>query len=187
MDDFRICLFTHTSGETVMHIADVAALPAEQRAFFRSANQYSSIQCLVGGELREYMAFGPLDLLVGQLTPTAERVAAGLPALLRSGACDTITGTHWFFEPAPNEHVTVSLLATDHSPESHLSPLPYESPEAQQLYAFVARERDAMIKDGIRFGGYEPYVTPREALVGALQREARVGQQLLADFGRPLW
>jgi len=132
------------------------------------------------------MSFGPLDLIVPQLAATAARVAAGQPALLRTGALDTVTGTYWFFEPTADGRVSVSVLSTEHSPESHRTPVPYDSAPAQQLYAFVAREREAMTREGTEFAGYEPFITGRDGLVAALQREDRIGRVLLADFGRPV-
>jgi hypothetical protein len=181
VDDFRICLFPNVPGQAVVPIDEVAALPAEQRGDFDE--QYTAFHWVVADEKRQLASFGPLALLVPQLQPTAERVAAGKPALMRMGALDTPEGNYLYFEPAAGEQVKVSLLATLHFPESHLDPLPYESASAQQLYAFVERERESMTQAGTEFASCPPFTVERQALLAALEREARIGSQLLADLG----
>jgi hypothetical protein len=184
VDDFRICLFPNVPGKPVVPIEEVAALRAEERAAFDQ--QYTAFHWFVDGETREIMSFGPLDLIVPQLRPTAERIAVGLPALVRTGALDTPEGNYLSFDPAIDERVAVSFLATLHSPESHLNPLPCDSAQSRQLYAFVERERESMTQAGTDFAGYPPFTVGREALLAALEREARIGTQLLADLGRPV-
>jgi hypothetical protein len=186
MDDFRICLFSNVPGPRVVPIDEIAALPVEQRGPAQFDEQYTAFHWIVDGELREMMSFGPLDLIVPQLRPTSQRVAAGLPAMVRTGALDTPLGNFLHFAPGSDERVVVSLLATDHFPESHLNPLPYDGADAQRLYAFVEREREAMTESGTDFAGYPPFTVGRGALVAALEREAESGSLLLADLGRPV-
>jgi hypothetical protein len=183
VDDFQICLYPVKGGDPILSIAEIAALPREARGLSRFDYEYTEFRWTIDDVHREYGSFLPLYVIVWQLGPTGERVAAGQRALLRAGADDTIEGVYWLFEPAADERVSVFVLSTQDGPHSYLSPIPSDGAEAQQLYAFVERERSRLIRDGNASFEFEPFTVRRDALVAALERNDAIGRALLSELG----
>lgn len=126
---------------------------------------------------------GPLATLAAQLAAARVRLAAGRPALVRSGIVDQDPGLYLLFEPsAERGSVLLSMLAIPGI--GNRFPIPPESEDAAQLYRAVAARRDEYI--AIAQPWYDLCDIPFDAagLIAALDRDLAAARRLLASARR---
>jgi hypothetical protein len=147
----------------------------------------SSLRFEVDG--REYAAgewnLGPVSLLVDQIEVGVRRLERGEPAIVRSAVLDRTGVPFHLFEPK-GDHVLVSRFFLDHDPDiEDLSPVGDDSPDARELYAYVAAHRDELLRPEPAVARRKPVLVgvsvPTDQVVASLHEVVADGRRLLAS------
>lgn len=165
-----------------MGLADYRALADTERRALPDPATHVTLQIMIDGIERFHArGFGPLERLVAQLEPARHRLAAGAPALIRSGVLDVPDGQYVWLEPL-EAAVRVSMIAFDQLPESGWFP---DEKRAEGLYRFVTDHRDNLVEVArtTRPDLVEAAID-RARLDAALAREATEGALLERSVGR---
>lgn len=175
-DDFQIRLYRGPSFET-LGLAEYRALAdAERRALPDPALHVTLALTIDGAERFHARGFGPLERLVAQLAPARDRLAAGAPALIRSGVLDVPEGQYLLFEPIDTAAVRVSTILFDELPERGWFP---DEEHGDALYRFVAAQRDRVVGAAREvWPELAELAMDRARLAAALAREAAAAAEL---------
>jgi len=182
VDDLQLALFQE-AGADILSLASYLALSEAERVAADVSPSWSSISLLVACEEQwgPRVSFGALGVIVDQLPQARARLGAGDLAVIRSGVFDVANAVLLILQPTGDQVVaafgtTDDLLASGWLPHERFG---------DELYAFVAKNRQAML-DAMPAAGTDlsPQTLDRVMLTTALEREERLGKEVIALIGR---
>jgi hypothetical protein len=179
-DDLQLAIYRARESATIS-VAEWLELDGDARRAVGCDLTQVAIRLVAGGveRLAEHCSMGELARLVPQLAPAQARIAAGAPALIRSGELDAPEGAFLYFEPRDGG-LQVSMLAIAESPYEATFLRAPEDDAVTRLYAYVAAQRDALVAAGQELCPLDSLPIDRAAILTALPREAELGAKILS-------
>jgi hypothetical protein len=181
-DEFRVALAGRSpdsfSAPRITPVADYLSARRAGTADWEPDLERTAMSLEVDGEERlgtQVSLSGQLDLLAAQFVPARDRLRAGEPALIRFADHDEV-GEYLLLEPK-GDKVSVSKFDIHDNPPMDDYPFPHRPEESQRLYGYVADNRENL---DIEVG---PFDVARDPLLEALEREARLVDELYRELG----
>jgi hypothetical protein len=138
-DDFLGLAVRDEATLTTYPLASYRALPDAERAALAVNFEYGLVSVVQGGQerLATWRSMGMLWLLVQEMQPALDRLAAGQTALIRSAVMGAPEGNYVLLEPAADgQTVLVSLVVIEDESVSYI--FPHHAPDSDVLYAYAA-------------------------------------------------